>query len=85
VVSVNAQEEVGVWPGSTACGGCGLSTASGSLSWASAAAGDDAATPAASVSASGRRTLSVARAKAARLGGGAGLRASGTPGPDYQR
>ena len=78
-------DELGVWPGSTACGWFGLSTAFGSPSCASAAAGDDAATTAASVTASGRRNLSVARAKAARLGGRSGRRASGTRGPDYQR
>ena len=80
-----APDEPGVWRGSIACGWSALSTAFGSLSCASAAAGDEAATTAASVTASGRRNLSVARAKAARLGGRSGRRASGTLEPDYQR
>jgi hypothetical protein len=85
LLSTEPPEDPGVWPGSTACGWFALSTAFGSLSCASAAAGDDAATTAASVTANGRRNLSVALAKAARLGGSGGRRASGTRGPDYQR
>jgi hypothetical protein len=85
VVSWLAPVDPCVGVGRTACGAPPSLTFDAGSPAAKAAAGDEAATSVASVTASGRRNRSVARAKAARLGGGSGRRASGTLEPVYQR